>query len=109
MHARAPRLGYDPMTSFTPRPAPSVVFVATIRDLRQAPPTHRVEPGDDVKLYAGRVEVFVQVAAIEGEAFVGRVIGTNGHGTTVGDDLAPGAEIRFQERHIYTCSKRRHG
>jgi len=93
--------------NFALRPAKSVVFVATIRP-SEPPPAHRIEPGDDVKLYVDRIEVFVKVTeAVTTSAFSGRILGTNGHGATLGPDLANGAVVTFTEHQIFTCSKRR--
>ncbi len=94
------------MPTFNSRAAASVVFVATIHDLRMQPNSHRVERGDDIKLYCGQTEVFVRVTEVEGDKFVGAVIGANAHGATADPALAAGAAVRFSEQHIFTCSKR---
>jgi hypothetical protein len=93
--------------AFKDRPAPSVVYVATIRNPGAAPAPLRVDVGDDIKLYAGPAEVFVRVLAIGQQSFTGRVIGCNGHGSAVAPELAAGCEVQFNEKQIFTCSKRR--
>ncbi len=95
------------MPTFNSRAAASVVFVATIHDLRMQPNSHRVERGDDVKLYSGQTEVFVRVVEVDGDKFAGSVIGANAHGAPAHPGLAAGAIVRFNEQNIFTCSKRR--
>jgi len=93
--------------NFSLRPAKSVVFVATIRP-SESPPAHRIETGDDVKLYVDKIEVFVKVLeAVSSSSFTGRIIGSNAHGATLGPDLANGSVVTFTEHQIFTCSKRR--
>ncbi len=93
--------------TFTDRPAPSVIYVATIRDPGANPTAMRVDVGDDIKLYAGPAEVFVRVVAADPPTFTGKVIGCNGHGSAVAPELAAGSQVQFTEKQIFTCSKRR--
>jgi hypothetical protein len=91
---------------FKERPAKSVVFVATIR-ASGAPPPNTIETGDDVKLYADAIEVFAKVTSkITDSEFKGKVIGANARGAKAPPELASGAEIVFEMKHIFTCSKR---
>jgi hypothetical protein len=91
--------------AFRERPAKSIVFAATIRP-NAAPPSNTVEANDDVKLYADGFEVFVKVTQKAGNgAYRGTIIGANTRGQQR-DDLKAGTAVEFEEKHIFTCSKR---
>ncbi len=90
---------------FKDRPAKSIVYVATIKP-SAAPPSNKVESGDNVKLFVDGFEVFVTVIRDLGEGrFTGKVMGANTKKNPYAE-LATGAEITFTDKNIFTCSKR---